>query len=74
MPSSVISMPGKITTLVVEHTSGEAIKTVDVRYTDDGCVISLYNLDTKELEDGITLDHTQISIVVACLQANGFNF
>lgn len=74
MPCSVISMPGKVTTLVVEHTSGETTKTVDVRYTDDGCVISLYNLDTKALEDGITLDHTQISIVVACLQANGFNF
>jgi hypothetical protein len=67
-------MPGKITTLVVEHTSGENIKTVDVKYTDDGCTIALYNSETKTLEDSLTLDHTQISIVVACLQANGFNF
>ena len=74
MPCSVISMPGKVTTLVVEHTSGETIKSVDVRYTDEGCVITLYNSETKTLEDSLTLDHTQISIVVACLQANGFNF
>lgn len=63
-------MPGKVTTLVVEHTAGEALKTVDVKYTDDGCTIALYNSDTKTLEDEITLTHTQISIVRACLAVN----
>jgi len=63
-------MPGKVTTLVVEHTQGEALKTVDVKYTDDGCTITLFNADTKTLEDSLTLTHTQISIVRACLMVN----
>lgn len=68
------SMPGKITTLVVEHFSGETKKVVDVRFNDEGCTISLHNSETQVKEDEISLDHTQISIVKACLQASAPSF
>lgn len=72
--SSILKMPGKLTNISVEHYSGEAKKLVDVKFTDDGAVITIHDIEKNIKTDELILDHAQISILCACLTVNGTPF